>query len=203
MPVDRLSLPETPSAWILGVSRGPRPGVRGGRHRVPSLIDGQVRRVTVNTTRLEAPGHRRACVFHRNPGRRSQSRTGRLRRSSLVPVMESAHFGELNHLTHRGRQDRAGNRRVLPKPQMGPRGVVVDSHLADELADLDWDGGSAWRSLAAFPRPIPAESSAVPIDHGLGSDEVEVSPPMGPGPGEQDPEGPIPLAQPRTLPPAL
>ncbi len=92
------------------------------------------------------------------------------------------------------------------QPAVDPRGApqnVGAGHLADELPDLNGNHRPTWPSCSALPRPVASEATTVQIDHGFGANEMEVSPPMGSGPRDRHPEGPIPVGESWTLAPSF
>ncbi|HKW35638.1 MAG TPA: hypothetical protein VJN92_21700 [Candidatus Acidoferrum sp.] len=65
-------------------------------------------------------------------------------------------------------------------------------HLEDQISNFS----RYWRSSGGFPDfrnqlPVPAESSAVPPDHGFGCDNQECLPPSRPAPASEQPEEPV------------
>lgn len=77
-------------------------------------------------------------------------------------------------------------------------GWVLGDHLEDKISNFS----RYWRSSGGFPDfrnqlPVPAESSAMPPDHGFGCDNQECLLPSRPALGSEQPEEPVEEIEPR------
>jgi hypothetical protein len=82
-------------------------------------------------------------------------------------------------------------------PRCTPEGIR-SGHLANEGPHHGDEARSAGTRLRP-PPPVPAESLAMPPDHGRGLHEHEGIPPVRPAPTQAHPEEPIDGAEPRAV----
>ena len=72
---------------------------------------------------------------------------------------------------------------------------ILAGHAANEFPEFTRDGRPAGFPGPRFPTPIELKSLSVPLDHRLGLDDGQHGSPVGPEPGEPDPEDPVTLPQ--------
>jgi hypothetical protein len=99
---------------------------------------------------------------------------------------------------HRGLADYEAELEQLPVDARSAPADVVPGHLPNEGANLGILARSP-SSLAALPTPIQGESLAVPADHRRRLHDRQGRPPLGPHPGQHDPERAIRPVEPGTL----
>ena len=75
-------------------------------------------------------------------------------------------------------------------PGRAPEDIVL-AHRADEVPRFLRDGWPTGPSVPNLPRPVPAESAAVPVDDGVRLEDRHRRSPSGPKAGKDDPESAV------------
>lgn len=76
------------------------------------------------------------------------------------------------------------------QPWCSPQDIGT-SHVVNQIPDFSRNPGATNPSRTAFAFPVESKSLSMPGDHRIGLDEQEAVTPLGPEPGEKDPQNPI------------
>jgi len=85
------------------------------------------------------------------------------------------------------------------QPWCSPQNIA-SAHVANQISDLLRSPWSTGPSRTAFPFPVEPKSFSMPSDHRSGLNEQEAVKPLGPEPGEKDPQNPIGCPKPEPFP---